>query len=227
MTYIVVLMSFQTIYSINYDIADTENSARVPPEQIEFFKWLEDNRFSQFRENFCRSKINTLQRLCLLKSEEQLTRVGIDSFSDQLYLLDCISKLRTLQTAIEVVRQRRQELPKSNTAKQTQTTLNFGQTTKPKISPDSNVRKPYDEYMYKNPKWQKTNFFDEITPKLYDNCRKFLSAHQQAAYIRKEREASWQRQQTFEKLSSKFNALFNPEYSGGYFNFADKPAKRM
>jgi hypothetical protein len=30
-------------------MADNENS--VPPEQIEFLKWLEDNRFSQFREN--------------------------------------------------------------------------------------------------------------------------------------------------------------------------------
>ena len=87
-------------------MADTENSAHVLPEQIEFFKWLEDNRFSQFRENFCRNKINTLQSLCLLKSEEQLTQIGIDSFGDQLDLLDCISKLRALQTATKAVGQK-------------------------------------------------------------------------------------------------------------------------
>jgi hypothetical protein len=200
-------------------MADNENS--VPPEQIEFLKWLEDNRFSQFRENFCRNKINTLQRLCLLKSEEQLARIGIDSFGDQLDLLDCISKLRALQNATEAVGQ---GLPKSNPAKQKQSTLNFGQTSKPKTTPDTKVRKPYDEYMYRNPKWPKTKFFNEITPKLYDNYGKFLSAHQQASYIRKEREARWQRLQTFEKFSGKFNAMFNSEYSGGYFNFLDKPA---
>ncbi len=94
-------------------MVDNENS--VLPEQIEFLKWLKDNRFSQFRENFCRNKINTLQRLCLLKSEEQLARIGIDSFGDQLDLLDCISKLRALQNATEAVRQ---GLPKSNPAKQ-------------------------------------------------------------------------------------------------------------
>ena len=65
-------------------MADNENSACVPPEQIEFFKWLEDNRFSQFRDNFCRNKINTLQRLCLLKPEEQLIQIGMTALVTNL-----------------------------------------------------------------------------------------------------------------------------------------------
>ena len=181
----------------------------------QLFKWLEDNGLSQFKENFQNHKVNTLERLVLIKTEEKLSRMGIDSFGDQLQILDCISNYRCGLTASSPQAQKRKI--------QKQTTLPFAKS-QPKVSRLEEERKPYGAYLYKNPKWPKTQFFHERTPKLYESYAKFLHKNQQELFIRKERQARWERLQALKKLNDKFDAIFNPEYTGGYHKFPQKPS---
>lgn len=57
---------------------------------------------------------------------------------------------------------------------------------------------------------------------LYDSYGKFLPKSQQELFIRKEREARWERLQTLKKISDKFDTIFNPDYTGGFHKFLQK-----
>ena len=132
-----------------------ESDLSVSATEKELYKWLDYHGFSQFKGNFKAHSVNTLERLCLIKSEEHL--MGISSFGDQLHLLDCISTFRVEQNA-----KRTSNLGSSISCEQPakrmrQSTLPLLSQVQAKRHVEDHEKKPYDTFMYPNPNQQRRN----------------------------------------------------------------------
>ena len=155
-----------------------ESDLSVSATEKELYKWLDCHGFSQLRDNFKAHSVNTLERLCLIKSEEHLSKMGISSFEDQLHLLDCISTFRVEQNA-----KRTSNLGSFISCEQPaktmrQSTLLFLSQVQAKHRVEDYEKKPYDTFMYPNPKSAKTKFFNEVTPTLFESFGKHLPKEQ-------------------------------------------------
>ena len=151
--------------------------------------------------------------------------MGISSFGDQLHLLDCIS---TFEFRVEQNAKRASNLGSSISCEQPakrmrQSTLSFLSQVQAKRLVEDYEKKPYDTFMYPNPKSAKTKFFNAVTPTLFESFGKHLPKEQCKTYIRKERQSRWERFENFKTMNHRFQAMFNPEYTGGFYKFLEKP----
>ena len=104
-----------------------------------------------------------------------------------------------------------------------QSTLPFLSQVQAKRRVEDYEKKPYDTFMYPNPKSAKTKFFNEVTPTLFESFGKHLPKEQCKTYIRKERQSRLERFENFKTMNHRFQAMFNPEYTGGFYKFLEKP----
>ena len=65
-------------------------------------------------------------------------------------------------------------------------------------------KKPYDTFMYPNPKSAKTKFFNEVTPTLFDSLGKNLPKEKCETFIRKERQSGWERFENCKTINQRF-----------------------
>ena len=176
----------------------------------------------QFRSMFCckdnlkAHSVNTLERLCLIKSEEHLSKMGISSFGDQLHLLDCMSTLRVEQNAKRTSNLRSSISCQQPAKRMRQCTLPFLSQVQAKRHVEDYEKKPYDSFMYPNPKSAKPKFFNEVTPTLFESFGKHLPKEQCKTYIRKGRQSRRERFENFKTMNHRFQAMFNPEYTGRF-----------
>ena len=139
-----------------------ESDLLVSATEKELYKWLDYHGFSQFKDNFKAHNVNTLERLCLIKSEEHLSKMGISSFGDQLYLLDCISTFRVEQNAKRTSYVGSSINCEQPAKRMRQSTLPFLSQVQAKRGVEDYEKKPYDTFMYPNPKSAKTKFFNDV-----------------------------------------------------------------